>query len=60
MAKEICEDCGKAFEAGANQYLCNECRKTRLSNYAKARDLSKIGRNAYRAQLDKLYDSRNK
>ena len=29
MAKEICEDCGRVYEAGPNSFLCPECRKRR-------------------------------
>ena len=37
QTKEICEDCGKLFVAGPDAYLCPECRKKRLSEYAKRR-----------------------
>ena len=46
MTKEICEDCGKVFEAGPKAFLCPSCRKRRLSNAAKARGLNRIGTNA--------------
>ncbi|HJA24714.1 MAG TPA: hydrogenase maturation nickel metallochaperone HypA [Candidatus Fournierella merdigallinarum] len=46
MGKEICEDCGKVFEAGPKAFLCPSCRKRRLSNAAKARGLNRLGTNA--------------
>lgn len=46
MEKEICEDCGKVFEAGPKAFLCPSCRKRRLSNAAKARGLNRLGTNA--------------
>ena len=39
QTKEICEDCGKLFVAGPDAYLCPECRKKRLSEYAKRRKM---------------------
>ncbi|MGM9626963.1 MAG: hypothetical protein ACI3V4_02565 [Faecousia sp.] len=50
MAKEICEDCEKVFEAGAYSFLCPDCRRKRLSEIAKRRNLSKIGSDAYSKQ----------
>lgn len=50
MAKEICEDCGKVFDAGPHAHLCMACRKRRLSENAKMRNLGKIGRDAYSKQ----------
>lgn len=48
MAKEMCEDCGKVFEPKSNRgFICRECHKARLSKYAKARALNKIGNQAY-------------
>jgi len=35
MAKEICEDCGKLFEAGKRAFLCPACRKKRQSETAR-------------------------
>ncbi len=35
MPKEICEDCGKVFEAGPKAFLCPPCRRRRLSEQAK-------------------------
>lgn len=43
LTKEICEDCGKLFLAGPDAYLCPECRKKRLSEYAKRRNLNELG-----------------
>lgn len=43
QTKEICEDCGKLFVAGPDAYLCPECRKKRLSEYAKRRKLNELG-----------------
>lgn len=60
MAKEICQDCGAAFEAGPFARFCKSCRKRRLSETAKARGLNRIGGKAYaekaaarRAERDK-------
>ena len=44
QTKEICEDCGKLFVAGPDAYLCPECRKKRLSEYAKRRKAERIRR----------------
>lgn len=46
MAKEICERCGKVFEAGPNSYYCKECRKEIWRASAKRRNLSAMGRAA--------------
>lgn len=43
MAKELCEDCGKVFEAGPRAFLCERCRRKRLSESAKKRSLNKLG-----------------
>ena len=43
QAKEVCEDCGKVFMAGSYAFLCPECRKRRLSEYAKRRKLNELG-----------------
>ena len=50
MAIEICEDCGKTFEGGPNAFLCRSCRHKRLSEYAKRRNLNKLGNDAYSKQ----------
>ena len=47
MAKEICEDCGKVYEAGRYTFLFPDCRKKRLSESAKRRKLNEIGNKAY-------------
>lgn len=53
MAKEICEDCGRVFEAGPSAFICPTCRKRRLSESAKKRNLSKLGLAALNARNDK-------
>lgn len=50
MCKEICQDCEKVFEGGPKAFLCPECRRKRLSNAAKMRNLNKIGNDAYSDQ----------
>lgn len=51
MAKEICEDCGKAFEPKCSKgRICPSCHKKRLSRYAKERKLNEIGTAAYSEQ----------
>lgn len=52
-AKEICEDCGKLFET-KNGFLCPDCRKKRLSRYAKERKLNRLGAEAYSQQQAEL------
>lgn len=49
LVKDICGDCGKVF-LRKYAFLCPECRKKRLSRYAKERNLNKIGNDAYSAQ----------
>lgn len=43
MVKEICERCGKAYEAGPNTHYCKECRKEIFRAAAKQRNLSAMG-----------------
>ena len=47
MAKEICEDCGRVFEAGPYSFFCPECRKRRISKASSERakriGLSRMG-----------------
>lgn len=43
---EICEDCGKTFLAGPEAFLCPRCRRKRLSEAAKKRNLNKLGNDA--------------
>lgn len=50
MAKEICLDCEKVFEAGPFTFICPECGKKRRSELAKRRNLNKIGNDAYSKQ----------
>lgn len=50
MAKEICADCEKVFDGGPKVFLCEDCRKRRLRESAKARNLSKLGRDAHSKQ----------
>lgn len=41
MAKEMCEDCGKVFEAGPYTFLCPDCRRKRMINgHKRKRDRS--------------------
>lgn len=42
-APVICEDCETVFCGGVNAYLCPQCRKKRLSELAKKRNLSALG-----------------
>lgn len=54
MAKEICEKCGKVYEAGSNTHYCKECRKEILSAAAKKRNLSTLGN---KARKEKAHDA---
>lgn len=47
MTKEICVDCDKVFYGGKKSFFCPDCRKRRLSEAAKKRNLNKIGNAAY-------------
>ena len=47
MAKEICLSCGKLFNGGKKAFFCSACRKKRLSESAKKRNLNKLGNAAY-------------
>ena len=51
MAKEICQDCGKVFEAGRYSFICPECRKKMQSENAKRIDLGGLGRRARSAKI---------
>lgn len=51
MAKEICERCGKVFEAGPNSYYCQKCRSAILSAAAKKRNLHELGLAARRKRI---------
>jgi hypothetical protein len=44
--KEMCAECGKTFLAGPNAFLCEACIKKRLSEGARKRKLSEMGRKA--------------
>ena len=46
----ICEDCEKVFQGGPNAFFCPACRKKRLSDSAKKRNLSKLGNAARSAR----------
>lgn len=47
LAPTICEDCEKVFMGGPNAFFCPECRKKRLREAAKQRNLNKLGNDAY-------------
>lgn len=47
MAKELCQDCGGVFEPKSHKaMICPKCHRKRLSQYAKDRNLSKLGNEA--------------
>lgn len=50
MTKNICEDCNAVYEGGPRSFLCPRCRKKRLSDEAKRRNLNKLGNDAYSKQ----------
>lgn len=50
MSPVICEECEKVFRGGPYSYFCPECRKRRLSENAKKRNLNKLGYEAYSKQ----------
>lgn len=54
MPKGICEDCESVFEYKVNAFLCPDCRKKRLSRYAKEKGLSGKGRSAYSKMCAKI------
>ena len=54
MAIEICEDCGKTFDGGPKAFLCRSCRRKRLSECAKKRNLNKLGNDAYSNQCAEI------
>ena len=56
MVKEICERCGKVFEAGPNSYYCKKCRSAILSAAAKKRNLSDMG---HAARKEKANERKN-
>lgn len=50
LAPTICEGCEKVFQGGPYSYFCHACRKRRLSENAKKRNLNKLGYEAYSEQ----------
>lgn len=51
MAKEICQDCERIFEPKSSKgMICPSCHRKRLSEAAKARNLNKLGNDAYSKQ----------
>lgn len=51
MAKEICQECEKVFEPKSSKaMICPSCHRKRLSEAAKARNLNKLGNDAYSKQ----------
>ena len=60
MAKEICQDCERIFEPKSSKgMICPACHRKRLSEAAKARNLSKLGRDAYSKQQAERKAERN-
>ena len=57
MALEICGYCGKTFETKYG-FICSKCRKKLLSDLAKKRNLSKIGREAYSKKAKERRDEK--
>jgi len=51
-APVICEECKRVFYGGVNAYFCPDCRKKKLSELAKKRNLSGIGRAAQRKKKE--------
>lgn len=60
MAKEICQDCEKIFEGGPHAFLCEKCRKKRISNamkkYNKKKEAEKEKRESYLEESQRLED----
>jgi predicted RNA-binding Zn-ribbon protein involved in translation (DUF1610 family) len=56
LAKEMCQECGKTFLGGKNAFICPDCRKIRLSEAAKKRQLSKLGNEARRKDRKEMQD----
>ena len=56
MVKEICERCGKAYEADPNTHYCKECRKEIFRAAAKQRNLSAMG---HAARKEKANERKN-
>jgi hypothetical protein len=61
MAKELCQDCGCVFEPKSSKaMICPKCHRKRLSQYAKARNLNKLGNDAYSKQQAERKDNERK
>ena len=60
MAKEICQDCEKNFEGGPHAFLCEKCRKKRISNamkkYHKKKEAEKEKRESYLEESQRIED----
>ena len=56
MVKEICERCGKVYEAGPHAHYCKECRKEIFRAAAKQRNLSAMG---HAARKEKANERKN-
>lgn len=48
--KDICQDCGKVYNAGRYSFFCPKCRKRRKSQNAKRINLSISGQMARRVE----------
>lgn len=60
MAKEICQDCERIFEPKSSKgMICPSCHRKRLSEAAKARNLNKLGNDAYSKQQAERKAERN-
>ena len=60
MAKELCQDCMCIFEPKSSKgMICPECHRKRLSQYAKERNLNKLGNDAYSEQQARRGAERN-
>ena len=46
MAKMMCKDCGEVYDGGPASSFCQDCRRRRVSEAAKARHLCKLGNTA--------------
>jgi hypothetical protein len=61
MAKEICQDCECVFEPKSHKgMICPKCHRKRLSQYAKERNLNKLGNDAYSKQQAERKDNERK
>ena len=53
MFEKVCDDCGCVFYAKSKRtHICPTCKRKRLSQQAKRRNLNKIGNDAYSAQRE--------